>query len=67
MKDNKLKCLHESTVRIENVPLTIAFGADRNDDLVKAVQSGAFDSLPPIRVEIIACQLIDQLTKSWLA
>lgn len=67
MKENELQFLMESKVRVANYDVTVAYGADRNDDLLKAVQSGAFDMLPPVHVEVAARLLIDRLTKDWLA
>ncbi|WP_101696246.1 NAD-dependent epimerase/dehydratase family protein [Clostridium minihomine] len=67
MKRNELNNLQAGTVRVENVDITVAYGVDRDDDIAKMIQAGHFDSASPIRVEIVACQLIDQLTKSWLA
>ncbi len=67
MKRNELNYLQDGTVRVENVDITVAYGADRDDDMAKVIQAGHFDSAPPVRVEIVACQLIDQLTKNWLA
>ncbi|WP_042347569.1 NAD-dependent epimerase/dehydratase family protein [Bacillus massiliigorillae] len=67
MKENELQFLQEGKVRVANYDLTIAYGVDRNDDLLKAVQSGNFDELPPVHVEIVARLLIDRLTKDWLA
>ena len=67
MKENELQFLREGKVRVANYDVTIAYGADRNDDLLKAVQSGAFDELPPVHVEIAARLLIDRLVKDWIA
>lgn len=67
MKDNELQFLKEGKVRVADYDLTIAYGADRNDDLLKMVQSGAMDALPPVHVEVVAHLLIDRLTKNWLA
>ena len=67
MKENELQFLREGKVRVANYDVTIAYGADRNDDLLKAVQSGAFDELPPVHVEAAARLLIDRLIQDWLA
>lgn len=67
MKENELRFLREGKVRVANYDVTVAYGADRNDDLMKAVQSGAFDELPPVHVEVAARLLIDRLTRDWIA
>ena len=67
MKENELQFLREGKVRVANYDVTVAYGVDRNDDLLKAVQSGAFDELPPVHVEVAARLLIDRLTKDWIA
>ncbi|ULQ60971.1 NAD(P)H-binding protein [Brucepastera parasyntrophica] len=67
MKGNELEFLREGKVRVANYDLTIAYGADRNDDLLKTIQSGALDELPPVHVEVVARLLIDRLTRDWLA
>lgn len=67
MKEAELKFLRKSKVRVANYALTVAYGADRNDALLKAIQSGSFDALPPVHVEVAARLLIDRLTRDWLA
>lgn len=67
VKERELQFLQEGKVRVANYELTVAHGADRNDDLLKVVQSGNFDELPPVHVEVVARLLIDRLTKDWLA
>lgn len=67
MKENERRYLQKGKVRVANYDVTIAYGADRNDDLAKAVQSGIFDELPPVHVEVVARLLIDRLTKDWIA
>ncbi|UMT80734.1 NAD-dependent epimerase/dehydratase family protein [Staphylococcus roterodami] len=66
MKNNELQLLQESKVRVTNYDLTVAYGADRNDDLSEVVQAGNLDELPPVHVEVVARILIDRLTKDWL-
>ncbi|MBS5886491.1 MAG: NAD(P)H-binding protein [Clostridium sp.] len=67
MKNNELDFLKESSVRVANYDLTIAYGSDRDDDLANAIRAGYMDAVHPVRVEIVACSLIDELLKSWLA
>lgn len=66
MKEHELQILQEGNVRIANYDITIAYGADRSDDLQKAIQAGAFNDFPPVHVEVAARQLIDRLTRNWL-
>lgn len=67
MKNNELDFLSERNVRVANYDLTIAYGADRDDDLANAIRAGYMDAIHPVRVEVVACCLIDELLKSWLA
>lgn len=66
MKEHELQILQEGNVRVANYDITIAYGADRSDDLQKAIQAGAFNDFPPVHVEVAARQLIDRLTRNWL-
>lgn len=67
MKARELEALREGAVPVVNYDLTVAYGADRDDDLLKAIRAGALDALPPVHVEVVARLLIDRLTKAWLA
>lgn len=67
MKESELQFLREGKVPVANYDVTVAYGADRDDDLVKAVQSGVFDEMPPVHVEVAARLLIDRLIKDWIA
>lgn len=67
MKDAELATLKEGSVRVADYPLTIAYGAGRNDDLAKGIAAGMMNALPPVHVEVAARLLIDRLTQDWLA
>lgn len=66
MKQKELDYLEQSAVRVENVNVTVAYSADRNDEIGKAIKQGKYNDNAPMHVEIIARQLIDQLTQAWL-
>ncbi|KXP02975.1 NAD(P)H-binding protein [Tsukamurella pseudospumae] len=67
MKKAELEFLRAGAVRVANVDATVVYGADRDDDLAKAVRSGALHALPPISVEVVAQLLIDRLVRAWAA
>ncbi|WP_283680147.1 NAD(P)H-binding protein [Lentilactobacillus sp. Marseille-Q4993] len=66
MKQKELDYLLESDVRVENVNLTTAFSADRNDEIGKEIKAGKRNENSPMHVSVVARMMIDQLTQAWL-
>jgi UDP-glucose 4-epimerase len=65
MKLDLLTYLQESKIRVASINLTVAYG-NRTDDIGKMISTGQLDSFNPVRVEIAACMLIDEVVKNWL-
>lgn len=66
MKNKELAYLLEGQVPVANYDLSIAYGNGRNDNLAKEIEQGAWNEEHPVKVDLVAKLLLNDLFQDWL-